>query len=213
MTPTRALSWNVSKPDPQQKGALHMNTPSNAPRVKVWDIAVRLFHWSLVMSVTATYLLSEQRSLHRKLGYVVLGLIAFRLIWGLIGTHHARFANFIPGPRRLLSYLRDIALDREARHLGHNPAGAAMIVALLVTLTAIGATGYMMGMDRYFGQEWVEDAHELLVNGLIVLIVLHLIGVAVASLRHRENLVVAMVTGLKAADDPATHENTSDFRS
>jgi cytochrome b len=183
-------------------------TTSPSARVRVWDIAVRLFHWSLVASVTATYLLSEQRSLHRKLGYVVVALIAFRLIWGLIGTHHARFASFIPGPRRLISYLRDIALRREARHLGHSPAGAAMIVALLVTLTAVGATGYMMGMDRYFGQEWVEDAHKMLVDGLIVLIVLHLAGVIIASLRHRENLVAAMVTGLKQADDP-THAPAS----
>jgi cytochrome b len=196
------LSWTVSKPDfTFGKGALHMNT--TVPHVKVWDIAVRLFHWSLVLSVTATYLLSEQRSLHRKLGYVVLALIAFRLIWGVIGTYHARFASFIPGPRRLVTYLRDIALRREARHLGHNPAGAAMIVALLVTLMAVGATGYMMGMDRYFGQDWVEHTHKLLVNGLIVLVVLHLAGVVVASLRHRENLVVAMVTGLKAKDDPS----------
>jgi cytochrome b len=185
---------------------------THTPKVKVWDIAVRLFHWSLVTSVVATYLLTEQRSLHRNLGYVVLGLIAFRLIWGVIGTHHARFANFIPGPRRLLSYLRDIALRREARHLGHNPAGAAMIVALLVTLTAVGATGYMMGMDRYFGQEWVENAHKLLVDGLIVLVIVHLAGVAIASLRHRENLVVAMVTGLKDVDDPTHPEHPPSSR-
>jgi cytochrome b len=190
-----------------------MNTHPKAPRVKVWDLAVRLFHWSLVVSVTASYLLTDQRSLHRKLGYVVLALIAFRLIWGLIGTHHARFVNFIPGPRRLIAYLRDIAMDREARHLGHNPAGAAMIVALLMTLTSIGATGYMMGMDRYFGEVWVEDAHKLLVNGLIGLVILHVIGVAVASLRHRENLVVAMVTGLKDKDDPSTREHTPSVRS
>jgi cytochrome b len=179
-------------------------TTSSPARVRVWDIAVRLFHWSLVASVTATYLLSEQRSLHRKLGYIVLVLIGFRLIWGLIGTHHARFASFIPGPRRLISYLCDIALRREARHLGHNPAGAAMIVALLVTLTAVAVTGYMMGMDRYFGQDWVEHTHKVLVNGLIGLIILHLAGVVTASLRHRENLVVAMVTGLKQENDP-TH--------
>ena len=171
--------------------------------VKVWDLGVRLFHWGLVLSVTAAYLLAEQRSLHRKLGYVVMGLIAFRLIWGLVGTHHARFASFVPGPARFLRYLRDIAARREARHLGHNPAGAGMIVALLVMLAGIAATGWMMGMDAYFGVEWVEDAHQTLVNGLIVLVILHLIGVAVASLRHRENLVKAMVTGLKAADDPS----------
>jgi cytochrome b len=104
---------------------------------------------------------------------------------------------------RLLTYLRDTARGREARYLGHNPAGAAMIVALVAVLGGICATGWMMGMDAYFGVEWVEDAHEALVNVLIGLVVLHIAGVAVASLRHRENLVKAMVTGLKAADDPS----------
>lgn len=188
-------------------GALQIKdkvNPSGQPMVRVWDLGVRLFHWGLVISVMAAYALAEQRSLHRSLGYVVMGLIAFRLTWGLVGTHHARFASFIPGPVRLTRYLRDIAGHREARYLGHNPAGAAMIVALLAVLGGISATGWMMGMDAYFGVEWVEDAHEALVNGLIVLVTLHLAGVVLASLRHRENLVKAMVTGLKAADDP-TH--------
>jgi cytochrome b len=171
--------------------------------VRVWDIGVRLFHWGLVAGVLAAYLSEDSRSLHRIFGYAVMGLIAFRLIWGLVGTQHARFASFLPGPVRLLAYLRDMARGREARHLGHNPAGATMIVALLAVLGGISATGYMMGMDAYFGVEWVEDAHEALVNGLIVLVMLHVAGVAVASRRHGENLVKAMVTGLKAADDPS----------
>ncbi|MGL4321369.1 MAG: cytochrome b/b6 domain-containing protein, partial [Paracoccaceae bacterium] len=150
--------------------------------VRVWDIGVRLFHWGLVAGVLAAYLSEDSRSLHRILGYIVMGLIAFRLIWGLVGTHHARFASFVPGPVRLIGYLRDIAARREARYLGHNPAGAAMIVALLLVLAGISATGWMMGMDAYFGAEWVEDAHEALVNGLIVLVILHIAGVAVASL-------------------------------
>ncbi|MCU0802807.1 MAG: cytochrome b/b6 domain-containing protein [Rhodobacteraceae bacterium] len=171
--------------------------------VMVWDIGVRLFHWGVVAGVLAAYLSEDSRSLHRAFGYVVMGLIAFRLIWGFWGTQHARFASFLPGPMRLLTYLRDMARGREARHLGHNPAGAAMIVALVAVLGGICATGWMMGMDAYFGVEWVEDAHEALVNVLIGLVVLHIAGVAVASLRHRENLVKAMVTGLKAADDPS----------
>lgn len=177
--------------------------PSQQRMVRVWDIGVRLFHWGLVGGVLAAYLTEDSRSLHRIFGYIVMGLITFRLVWGLVGTHHARFASFIPGPVRLLTYLRDMAQHREARYLGHNPAGAAMIVALLLVLGGISATGWMMGMDAYFGAEWVEDAHEALVNGLILLVILHLVGVAVASLRHRENLVKSMVTGLKAADDPS----------
>jgi cytochrome b len=173
-------------------------------RVRVWDIAVRLFHWSLVAMVTAAYVLDEPRKLHRTLGYIVIGLIAFRLIWGVIGTRHARFVSFLPGPLRLLRYLRDIARGREARYLGHNPAGAAMIVALLLTLSAVGVTGYMMGMDAYFGQDWVEHYHKSLVNLLLVLVACHIGGVVLASWRHRENLVRSMITGQKDLHEAGT---------
>lgn len=166
-------------------------------RIRVWDIAVRLFHWSLVASVGSAYFLAEQRALHRKLGYVVIALVGFRLIWGLVGGKHARFADFVPSPRRFFGYVTDMIKGREARYLGHNPAGGAMIVALLVTLSAVGATGYMMGTNAYFGVTWVEQAHELLVNLLLLLVAAHVTGVIVSSRRHRENLVLSMVTGMK----------------
>ena len=171
------------------------------PTVRVWDVGVRLFHWSLVAMVTSAYVFDSPRSLHRGLGYTVIALISFRLIWGFVGTKHARFSDFVPSPRRLLGYLLDIAKGREARHLGHNPAGGAMILALLTTLAAIGTTGYMMGMKAYFGVSWVENLHKSLVDGLVVLVVLHLAGVLIASLRHRENLVLSMITGQKDSDE------------
>lgn len=174
--------------------------------VRVWDLGVRLFHWSLVAMVAGAYLTDDYRKIHRYLGYGVVVLIGFRLIWGVTGSHHARFASFIPGPARLIAYVRAIVTGTEQRYIGHNPAGAAMIVALLVTLGAVGATGYMMGMDRYFGQSWVENTHKTLVDGLLVLVVFHLGGVILASYRHSENLVRAMITGRKAVDDPTqTH--------
>ena len=178
-----------------------VNGPAARARVRVWDLGVRLFHWSLVAMVAAAWVINSPRDLHRTLGYIVIGLISFRLIWGLIGTRHARFSDFVPGPRRFLGYLRDMGRGREARYLGHNPAGAAMILALLTTLAAVGATGYMMGMDAYFGVEWVERAHKTLVNALLMLVALHVGGVIFSSLRHRENLVLAMITGQKDADE------------
>jgi cytochrome b len=178
---------------------------SPSAQTRVWDLGVRLFHWSLVAMTVGAYVLTDPRSLHRTLGYVVIGLIAFRLVWGLVGTRRARFASFLPGPRRLIAYLVAMAQGREARYLGHNPAGAAMIVALLATLSAVAVTGYMMGMDAYFGQDWVETAHKTLVDGLIVLVALHVGGVALASWRHRENLVLAMITGRKE-----THPDDAD---
>ncbi|MGO4907208.1 cytochrome b/b6 domain-containing protein [Pseudorhodobacter sp. W20_MBD10_FR17] len=180
-------------------------TATSGKTILVWDLGVRLFHWSLVAMVLAAYLTEDFRKAHRYLGYAVIALIAFRLVWGLIGSYHARFITFIPGPIRLTNYLRAIMFAKEKRYLGHNPAGAAMIVALLVTLGAIGATGYMMGMDRYFGQSWVETTHKTLVDGLLVLVALHLGGVILASYRHSENLVKSMITGRKLVDEPNNH--------
>ena len=171
-------------------------------RVRVWDLGVRLFHWSLVAMVVGAYVTEDLRNVHKILGYIVIGLIAFRLIWGLIGTRHARFSDFVTGPSRVLEYLRDMLHGRERRYLGHNPAGAAMVIMLLTTLFAVGATGYMMGMDAYFGQDWVEEMHEFLVSCLLVLVACHIGGVIYASWHHRENLVAAMITGKKD-----THEN------
>ncbi|SEP63833.1 Cytochrome b [Loktanella sp. DSM 29012] len=169
--------------------------------VRVWDIGVRLFHWSLLTCVAGAWLFVDPRSLHRWLGYCVIGLIAFRLIWGLVGSRHARFTDFIKGPRTVLAYLRAMVAGTERRHLGHNPAGAAMIVALLLTLAGICTTGIMMGMDAYFGVSWVEHWHEGLVNGLLILVAMHLVGVVTASWRHRENLVASMVHGHKDAHE------------
>ena len=176
------------------------------PTVRVWDLGVRLFHWSLVAGVAAAWTLTDPRMLHRGIGYVVVGLVGFRLVWGLIGPRRARFADFVRAPGPVIRYLDDMGRGRELRHLGHNPAGGAMVVALLVTLVGVAATGYMMGMDAFFGVEWVEGAHETLVDGLLVLVLLHVAGVLWASLRHRENLVAAMIHGRKAAHDPAAAE-------
>ncbi len=175
-------------------------------RIRVWDIGVRLFHWSLVAGVFGSYFLTSPRWLHLWLGYAVAGLIAFRLIWGLIGPRHARFSDFVPGPRRLIAYLHAMWQGREERHIGHNPAGGAMVIALLAMLAAISVTGYMMGMDAYFGVEWVEELHGALVNFLLLLVALHVGGVILASRRHRENLVLAMITGQKEADEKTAHE-------
>ena len=180
--------------------------PASAPgpaTVRVWDPVVRIFHWSLVSAVALAWVVDDPRKVHRALGYTVAALLVIRLVWGLIGPRHARFADFVRGPRTTLAYIAAMLRGREARHLGHNPAGAAMVVVLMATLTAICVTGYMMGMSRYFGQDWVEHLHKTCVNLLLLLIAGHLGGVLLASLRHRENLVTAMITGQKSAHDPS----------
>ncbi|MBS0124500.1 cytochrome b/b6 domain-containing protein [Thetidibacter halocola] len=113
--------------------------------VRVWDPLVRLFHWSLVAAFAVAWLSAEELStVHEVAGYVVAGLVAFRLVWGLVGSRYARFAQFLKGPGQTMAYLGDMARGRERRYLGHNPAGAAMIVALLLSLSGTAFTGWLM---------------------------------------------------------------------
>lgn len=169
-----------------------------ATTVHVWDLAVRIFHWSLATAFLGAWLLGEDGgSLHQALGYGVLGLVAFRLLWGVIGSHHARFTTFVPAPRELLAYFKDVMAHREVRHLGHNPAGAAMIVALLLMLIATGTTGWLQTTDAFWGSETLEEVHETLANLTLLLVILHVAGVIFSSIRQRENLVRAMFTGRK----------------
>lgn len=174
--------------------------PQAASRtVAVWDPLVRIFHWSLALSVFATYFFTQEGDPpHEIAGYIALGLVAFRLVWGWVGTRYARFAEFVPGPARLLAYLRDAMRGREARFLGHNPAGAVMVLALLFMVAAAGVTGWMLTTDVWFGEEWVEELHEIIANALMVLVGFHVGGVIYTSVHHRENLVRAMFTGRKA---------------
>jgi cytochrome b len=166
--------------------------------VKVWDPLVRIFHWSLVGLFAFSYFTGDEwKKAHVYSGYAIIGLIAIRVIWGLVGSRHARFADFIYSPRTVLTFLVDTMRMRAKRYLGHNPAGGMMVVALLLTVSAIATTGYMMTTDAFWGIEWVEDVHEGAVNVALGLVALHILGVILASLEHRENLVRSMLTGRK----------------
>lgn len=169
-------------------------------RVSVWDPLVRLFHWGLVLSFAIAWLSADHlKAVHELAGYVAGGLVAFRLVWGVLGTRYARFLQFLRSPWAVLGYLGDIAQGRERRYLGHNPAGGAMIAALIIAMAALATTGWMQTTDQFFGVEWVEEVHEALANVLLLLVGLHILGVLVASYRHRENLPLAMLTGRKRA--------------
>jgi cytochrome b len=168
--------------------------------VKVWDPLVRIFHWSLAFLFAAAFVTGdESERLHVLIGYAILGLVALRLVWGMIGPRHARFSSFVRGPRAVLAYLREMAKLRAPRHLGHNPAGGAMVVALLALLAATGVTGYLMTTDAFWGVEWIEEVHEAFANATVAMVVLHVLGVLLASFEHGENLAKSMFTGRKRA--------------
>jgi len=184
----------------------------NNELTKVWDLPVRIFHWTLVICFFIDYLTEDDfMDLHVIAGYTIMGLVLFRLVWGVIGPAHARFNDFVHRPSTVITYLKAIKSNKAERYLGHNPAGGAMIIALLMMLIlttisglAVYATeqlsgplvGFMLTMPDII-YDSAEDMHELFANATLVLVGLHVLGVLVASVSHKENLVLSIITGYK----------------
>ena len=203
--------------------------------VKVWDPLVRIGHWILVAAFFTAYFTEEELlTQHTWAGYVVAGVVLVRIAWGFIGSEHARFGDFVRSPGATLRYLREIATNRAKRFIGHNPAGGAMVLALLLSLVvttwsgleiyaieenagplaglygeaatvpqlpSLVASAHASGDDhtneRESAEEFWEEVHEVAANLTLLLVLLHVAGVVVASVSHRENLVKAMVSGRK----------------
>ncbi len=169
--------------------------------VKVWDLFVRGFHWSLVGLFTVAFLTGDAIEwLHVRAGYAIAALVAMRIVWGVMGPKTARFSSFVKGPRAIVAFLKQSMHLEAPRSLGHNPAGGAMIVVLLVLLGALCATGFMMTTDAYWDSKRLEEIHEALAYVTLALVGLHVAGVLLASVEHGENLVKAMITGRKRAE-------------
>lgn len=174
---------------------------ATTPRILVWDAPVRLTHWLMVTSFFTAYLTTEDdelRWLHLSAGYTLAILVAFRLVWGVIGTRYALFSNFVRGPRAVLGYVRSLRTGHPEHHVGHNPAGAVAVLLLLgmaAIVTASGWVTYRQGDDS-----WIEEVHELAANLMLAVVVVHVLGVLVGSWLHRENLIGAMFTGKKPGD-------------
>jgi cytochrome b len=167
-------------------------------KVLVWDAPVRVFHGLMVLSFAGAYLTAESerwRLVHVTLGTTMAGLLAFRIVWGFIGTRHARFSSFIRGPAAVLHYLRSIFQGRPAHHVGHNPAGAIAIVALLGLTAVVTAAGWATYND--LGGHGLQALHEAAANAMLALVGVHVAGVLIGSWVHRDNLIAAMLSGRK----------------
>lgn len=192
-------------------------------KVKVWDLAVRLSHLLFGVLVLGAFLTSEEDDLipiHTRLGLVLLGVVLFRVVWGFVGTRHARFADFVRSPREVLEALRGMIRGQPGHFLGHNPVGAVMVVTLLATLVTVTVTGVIVSQ----GPEWsgpllmsksgahaVKEVHEAAAWALPVLIFFHVAGVLLSSFLEKQNLVAGMVTGFKRdlGDPPASQPSTA----
>jgi cytochrome b len=167
-------------------------------KILVWDWPVRIGHWLLVGAFALAWITGESeewRLVHAFAGGTVVGVILFRLLWGFVGTRHARFASFVRGPKAALDYVLGLLRGDESKYAGHNAAGGWAIVALLSLGLLSGTSGWLVYQDM--GGEWLEEVHEALASGMLAVAALHVAGVVVSSLAHRENLVRAMLTGFK----------------
>ncbi|MFZ4480076.1 MAG: cytochrome b/b6 domain-containing protein, partial [Rhodoferax sp.] len=183
-------------------------------RTLIWDLPTRLFHWTLASSFALAWLTSEGdrwRSIHVFLGYLILGLAGFRLVWGFAGSHFSRFDSFWFGPREALGYLKQVATGHAPRHVGHNPTGSLAIYILLALAVGVGITGIItLGGDERQGiaagwltfaqSQIVKKLHELAATAMLLVVCGHITGVIVESVLHKENLARSMITGFKMAE-------------
>ena len=170
-------------------------------RILVWDLPTRTFHWAQALAFVGAYLTSDSekyRDIHVALGYIMLGLIVFRLLWGFIGSRYARFDSFLFGPAQIITYLKSLLGKKPQHYLGHNPAGSVAVWLLLSLGLVLCVSGVLALQDD--ASDTVIELHSYATDGMLVVIALHLFGVVMSTLLHRENLVRAMITGYKPAE-------------
>jgi len=167
-------------------------------RILVWDLPTRFFHWTLALSFAGAFLTAESerwRDIHVLFGYTVLGLIAFRLVWGFVGTRYVRFAALVRCSTYVTRYLAQLVRGQAWHPTGHNPANAVAILLLLLLGIASGISGWAVYEE--IGGDWLEELHEFISNAMLVVVFVHIAGVLIVSYLQGENLIVSMITGRK----------------
>lgn len=170
----------------------------------IWDWPVRVSHWLLVLCFAGAWISAESerwRLVHATFGYTMLGLVAFRLAWGVVGTRHARFASFVRGPAAILRYTRSLLTLRPQAYAGHNPVGGLAVMVLLGLIVITSGTGHLV-YENLAG-DWAEEMHEAFAGIMLGMVIVHVVGVTATSFLHGENLLWAMITGRKSAEPGA----------
>lgn len=177
-------------------------TPSANHPIKVWDMVVRVSHWTVAAFVLLNLFITEGgSSVHQIIGYIALVMVIIRLIWGFFGTQYARFSNFFPTLKRIKQYIYQLKNQKTSQpshnHLGHNPVAALMMLTLWVIIIGLGTTGFLMGTEQFWYEEWLEETHEILANSLSILVAIHVGAAVIMSKVEKINLIKAMITGYK----------------
>ena len=175
-----------------------MNASNQKQSVLVWDMPIRIFHWLLAISFAGAWLTSEseaQQMIHYAFGYSACILVLFRIIWGIVGTRYARFSQFIKGPAETIHHIKSLMTGSEHSGLGHNPAGALVMISLMILILLIGLTGYW-SVKEFLG-DFMSEAHETISNITLAVVAIHVGAAIVMSFLQKENLVKSMVSGKK----------------
>ena len=194
-----------------------MNTQHNTltKEISVWDPLVRIFHWTLVISFFTAYFTEDDfQTIHTWAGYTIISLLIVRILWGFVGTKHAKFSDFIYSKQEIIRFIKDSFAFKAKRYIGHNPAGGAMIFLLILSLIITTTTGLFLfaieegqgPLAAFLSSDWsvledvFEELHEFFANFTLFLVFIHIAGVLVESLIHKENLVKSMINGKKNID-------------
>ncbi|MCO5143007.1 MAG: cytochrome b/b6 domain-containing protein [Oligoflexia bacterium] len=167
------------------------NTPVN-----LWDIPTRILHWALAVCVLLNlFLLEEGEEAHEWAGYIAVGIVFIRFVWGFVGGKASRFSSFPIHPRSLISYLKNKCSEDGQFKNKHNPLASLVYLTLWLLIIGMGITGWMMNLDQFWGEDWVENLHSRISQGIEILLILHILGIAIDSIRYKRHTWLAMFTG------------------
>lgn len=179
-----------------------MTVASEPPtHVPAWDRVVRITHWSVAALVLWDLFEDSGGPLHRNLGYVATALVAVRLVWGLVGSANARFVTWWPRLSILRGYATSLRERKPMKFASHNPIGALGMLAMWGLILALAITGWLSRLDAFWGEDWPLDLHAWLAYTLAALVVVHVSAAIIMSVLHKDNLVLAMLTGKKRRHD------------
>lgn len=172
-------------------------------KVLIWDVPTRIFHWLLVCGFVAAafiaFVFGEHSPFfpyHALIGLILGVMVVLRVVWGFVGTKYARFTSFFFSPSAVLNYVTEVLRGVGTSHIGHNPGSAYAIFAMLVMMIGLPVSGIMMGR----GGEVFEEVHEFFAYAMIAVVLIHMLGVALHTIRHNENITASMIHGQKEAD-------------
>lgn len=171
------------------------------PTILVWDPVVRITHWSVAVLVLWDLYEDSGGPLHRNLGYAAACLVLIRVAWGMVGNGAGNFREWVPGRAGVVAYVKAAVAGHPPRYLGHNPLGAMMMLALWILILSLAATGWISRLERFWGEDLPKDVHAILAYVLLALVCVHIGAAILMSRLHKENLILAMVTGRKPAGD------------